>query len=103
MNVQYRGELRQVERNVLKELLSGGKHASRKLKRAQSLLAADAGTSDEEFARSVGVGEPDQATLRGKRSEAGGAYTHGQRRPLLVATGEIRGERRYRSISCGVP
>ena len=35
---------------------SGGKHASRKLKRAQILLAADAGAGDEEIARSVGVG-----------------------------------------------
>jgi transposase len=40
----------------LKALLSGGKHAARKLKRAQILLAADAGASDEEIARSVGVG-----------------------------------------------
>jgi transposase len=31
-------------------------HAARKLKRAQILLAADAGASDEEIARSVGVG-----------------------------------------------
>ena len=37
-------------------LLSGGKHAACKLKRAQILLAADAGASDEEIARSVGVG-----------------------------------------------
>ena len=40
----------------LRALLSGGKHASRKLKRAQILLAADAGAGDEEIARSVGVG-----------------------------------------------
>src|ERR1700751_989374 len=55
MNVRYRVELSQVDRSDLKALLSGGKHASRKLKRAQILLAADAGTSDEEIARSVGV------------------------------------------------
>ena len=40
----------------LTALLSGGKHAARKLKRAQILLAADAGASDEEIASSVGVG-----------------------------------------------
>lgn len=56
MNVRYRVELSQIERIELKALLSGGKHASRKLKRAQILLAADAGASDEEIARSVGVG-----------------------------------------------
>ena len=50
MNVRYRVELSQIERIELKALLSGGKHASRKLKRAQILLAADAGASDEEIA-----------------------------------------------------
>ena len=56
MNVRYRVELSQEERDELKALLSGGKHAARKLKRAQILLAADAGASDEEIVRSVGVG-----------------------------------------------
>ncbi|MET4234586.1 transposase [Bradyrhizobium sp. LA6.10] len=56
MNVRYRVDLSQIERTELRALLSGGKHASRKLKRAQILLAADAGASDEEIARSVGVG-----------------------------------------------
>jgi transposase len=56
MNVRYRVDLSQIERTALRELLSGGKHASRKLKRAQILLAADAGASDEEIARSVSVG-----------------------------------------------
>jgi transposase len=36
--------------------LSGGKHAARKLKRAQILLAADAGSSDDEIACTVAVG-----------------------------------------------
>ena len=56
MNVRYRVELSQTERAELTALLSGGKHAARKLKRAQILLAADAGASDEDIARSVGVG-----------------------------------------------
>ena len=56
MNVRYRVELSQAERSELTALLSGGKHAARKLKRAQILLAADAGASDEEIATSVGVG-----------------------------------------------
>src|SRR5271165_1621650 len=56
MNVRYRVDLSQIERSELKALLSGGKHACRKLKRAQILLAADAGAGDEEIARSVGVG-----------------------------------------------
>ena len=55
MNVRYRVELSQAERDELKALLSGGKHAARKLKRSQILLAADAGACDEEITRSVGV------------------------------------------------
>jgi hypothetical protein len=47
MNVRYRVDLSQIERTELKALLSSGKHASRKLKRAQILLAADAGAGDE--------------------------------------------------------
>src|ERR1700722_11410272 len=53
MNVRYRVELSQAEREDLPKLLSGGKQAVRKFKRAQILLAADAGASDEEIATSV--------------------------------------------------
>ena len=56
MNVRYRVMLTQYERHELGSLLSGGKQAVRKLKRAQILLAADAGLGDEEIAASVGVG-----------------------------------------------
>ena len=56
MNVRYRVELSQTERAELTALVSGGKHAARKLKRAQILLAADAGAGEEEIARNVGVG-----------------------------------------------
>jgi transposase len=56
MNVRYRVELSQDERDELTALLSGGKHAARKLKRAQILLAADAGISDDDIAVSIAVG-----------------------------------------------
>jgi transposase len=56
MNVRYQVELSQTERAELTALVSGGKHAARKLKRAQILLAADAGAGEEEIARNVGVG-----------------------------------------------
>ncbi len=56
MNVRYHVELTQYERNELLALVSGGKHPARKLKRAQILLAADAGVGDEDIATSVGVG-----------------------------------------------
>jgi transposase len=56
MNVRYRVTLTQYERNELGALLRGGENPARKLKRAQILLAADAGVSDEDIAVSVGVG-----------------------------------------------
>ena len=56
MNVRYRVTLTQYERDELGVLLSGGKNPARKLKRAQILLAADAGVSDEDIALSVAVG-----------------------------------------------
>src|SRR6202012_1169985 len=56
MNIRYRVDLSDIERTQLAALLNGGKHAARKIKRAQILLAADAGVSDEVIATSVGVG-----------------------------------------------
>src|SRR3954471_16620704 len=56
MNIRYRVELSEAERTQLTALLNGGKHAARKIKRAQILLAADAGISDEAIASSISVG-----------------------------------------------
>jgi transposase len=56
MNIRYRVELNEAERAQLTSMLSGGKHPVRKLKRAQILLAANAGVSDEAIASSVSVG-----------------------------------------------
>ena len=55
MNVRYRVELDQAEHAALSAMLSGGKHASRKLKRAQILLAAHSGLGDEAIAQAVGA------------------------------------------------
>jgi len=55
MNIKYRVELSQSERDQLNALLSGGRHASRKLKRAQILLAAHAGIGDEVIAATLKV------------------------------------------------
>ena len=56
MNIRYRVTLTPCERDELRTLLGGGRQGARKLKRAQILLAADAGIGDEEIAASVGVG-----------------------------------------------
>ena len=56
MNIRYHVGLTETERRELAALTSGGKHSARKLKRAQILLAADAGLSDDEIAAAVAVG-----------------------------------------------
>jgi transposase len=56
MNIRYRVDLSEAERAELTAMLSGGKHAVRKIKRAQILLAADAGVSDEMIAVSLALG-----------------------------------------------
>jgi transposase len=56
MNVRYRVTLDTSERVQLVSMVLGGKAAVRKLKRAQILLAADAGSTDEKIARNVAVG-----------------------------------------------
>jgi transposase len=99
MNVCYRVELSQAERSELSALLSGGKAAVRKLKRAQVLLAADAGASDDVIATSVGVGGStvyrtkrrfvlgnlEAALKEGSRPGAARKLT-GKQEALLVAT-----------------
>src|SRR3954454_18863685 len=56
MNIRYRVDLSEAERVELEALLRGGRHAARKLKRAQILLAADAGLPDDAIAQSLRVG-----------------------------------------------
>src|SRR5215467_4567136 len=56
MNIRYRVTLSSEEREQLSGLVSGGKAAVRKIKRAQILLAAASGSTDEAVAANVGVG-----------------------------------------------
>jgi transposase len=55
MTVRYRVELSEAERRELRAMLNGGRRAARKLKRAQILLATDAGMPDETIATSLAV------------------------------------------------
>jgi transposase len=56
MNIRYRVTLSIEERASLVAMVQGGKAAVRRIKRAQILLAADAGSTDEAIARNVAVG-----------------------------------------------
>ena len=55
MNIRYRVDLNQSERDQLGALLSGGRHAVRELKRAQILLSANDGLNDEMIAATLRV------------------------------------------------
>jgi transposase len=99
MNIRYRVELSETERTEIQTMLSGGRHAVRKLKRAQILLASDAGQSDEAIAASVAVsastvgrtkrrfveGNLERALSEGARPGAARKLS-GQEEALLVAT-----------------
>ena len=56
MNIRYHVQLTEAERAELTSFVSGGKHSARKLKRAQILLAADGGLSNDDIAAAVAVG-----------------------------------------------
>ncbi|MGH9312693.1 MAG: IS630 family transposase [Vicinamibacterales bacterium] len=56
MNVRHRVTLTPEERTQLRALVTGGKIGVRRIKRAQILLAADAGVTDDAISRSVAVG-----------------------------------------------
>jgi transposase len=99
MNVRYRVELSQTERAELTAIVSGGKHAARKLKRAQILLAAHAGASDDDIATSVVVGGSTvyrtkqrfvlgnlEAALSEQPRPGAGRKLSGKEEALLVAT-----------------
>jgi transposase len=56
MNIRYRVTLTTEERQQLEVLVRGGTSATRRIKRAQILLAADGGSKDEAIAQHIGVG-----------------------------------------------
>ena len=99
MNIRYRVELSQAEREQLNAMLAGGKAAVRKIKRAQILLAADTGARDEDIAAHVGVGESTvyrikrrfvegnvEAALSEEPRPGGERKLSGKEEALLVAT-----------------
>src|SRR5882724_4102154 len=99
MNVRYVVELSAAERTELRELVAKGSKLARKVKRAQVLLAADSGVSDQEVAQIVVVGTSTIYRTKRRFVEGGIATAlHDRQRPgarrklsgkeeaLLVAT-----------------
>src|SRR5882762_739304 len=99
MNVRYVVELSEAQRTELRELVAKGSKLARKVKRAQVLLAADSGVSDQEVAQIVVVGTSTIYRTKRRFVEGGIATAlHDRQRPgarrklsgkeeaLLVAT-----------------
>jgi len=99
MNVRYRVTLDASEKAQLEALVSGGTGRVRQLKRAQILLAAHAGASDEQMARTIRVGSATVYRVKRRFVEGGVEHAlHERQRPgasrkltgkqeaLLVAT-----------------
>lgn len=61
MNVRYRVELSQAEHDELTAMLGGGKHAARKLKREQILLAAYGAAATRRLSEPSGSAFPPSA------------------------------------------
>ena len=111
MNVKYRVDLDQDERERLTALSRGGRIAARRLKRVQILLAADAGMDDDSMAMSLGlsgstiyrtkrrfVEEGVEAALSEQPRPGGARKLSGQDEALLVATacsGPPEGRKRW--------
>jgi transposase len=74
MQALYIVELEENEKNELKELLRGGSQKVRKVKRAQILLAADQGLTDEKVADFVDAGTSTVYRTRRKYVEGGLAH-----------------------------
>ncbi len=68
---QYTVDLTTEERNYLRELLTGGTQKVRKLKRAQILLKADDGWTDQQIADALSVGRATSERIRKRYAEQG--------------------------------
>jgi hypothetical protein len=68
---QYRVTLTKGEENRLHNIINKGKHGAQKRKRAQALLLANQGYTDEAIADLVGIGPRGIAFLRQRFVEEG--------------------------------
>jgi len=101
---KYVVELSQVEQESLKKLLSKGKAGVRQIKRAQMLLAADQGQSDEQIAKSIQVHVTTVERIR-KRLVLGGLdhALHDDPRPGGKVKLDGKGEAVLVALACSEP
>jgi transposase len=104
MNVRYRVTLEAEERDALEAMVRGGKCSARRLKRAQILLAADRGSTDEVIATNVVVGT--STVFRTKRrfvDEGFEAALNEQPRPGASRKLDTKDEALLIAIACSDP
>lgn len=104
MNIRYRVTLIDEERSALKDLIARGRPQVREVKRAQILLAADAGASDEQIAITVGVSKA--TTYRTKRAfveEGFESALHDAERPGGRRKLSIKEEALLIATACSAP
>jgi hypothetical protein len=108
VNVRYRVELSEAERAELKGLVSGGKQAVRRLKRAQILLASDVGQTEEAIARTLRIGISTVYRTRRRFVEGNlegalsGGASHGGGAQAVGKAGGIAGGDSVFQSPCGV-
>jgi transposase len=104
MNVRYRVTLETEERDALEAMVRGGKCSARRLKRAQILLAAERGSTDEVIATNVVVGT--STVFRTKRrfvEEGFEAALNEQPRPGASRKLDTKDEALLIAIACSDP
>jgi transposase len=109
MNIRYRVELEEDERRALEALVAGGSRSVRRVKRAQILLAAAHGQTDEVIATTVQAGT--STVYRTKRcyvaesleAALSEAPRPGGRRKLTGKEEALWSRRRARRLRRGAP
>ncbi len=104
MKKVYMVELSQAEQSQLTRLTMQGKAAVRKVKRAQILLQAHAGKSDQAIAEQVGVSTPTVGRIRRQYATAGLESALNEK-PRSGRPAGISGETRAKvtALACSTP
>ena len=104
MNKKYTVKLEDLEREQLLKLVQQGKHSSRKVRRAQTLLLADEGQRDEQIAQTLKTSLSTVCRTRKRLVEEGleAALSEAPRsgRPVKL---DGKGEARVVATACSTP
>jgi len=104
MNVRYMVELTAEERRDLAGMVASGATRARKLRRAQVLLAADAGITDRTIAVSIGISPATVYRIKRRFVERGVAYAlQDDPRPGAARKLTVKDEVLLVAVACSTP